>query len=190
MTGKTFPAYPAHAHPQFCVSGKRPMGKPCPHPMHIKCCSTRVLSLWLIWHVLILSQYYHFVNTIFRTIWSSRTLTNFRKLEIFVFLCIHINTSITIFHFVDFLSNVLPAMEKPKATRVSIKESLSREIKMEISTSWDLYIEAAPMSQELCFFQRRGSVEVWDIYTMCQFPWPTENWIRATIFLNSKLSKR
>ena len=23
--GKTFPAFPAHAHPQFCVSGKRPM---------------------------------------------------------------------------------------------------------------------------------------------------------------------
>ena len=26
VTGKTFPAFPAHAHPQFCVSGKRPMG--------------------------------------------------------------------------------------------------------------------------------------------------------------------
>ena len=25
MTGKTFPAFPVHAHPQFCVSGKRPM---------------------------------------------------------------------------------------------------------------------------------------------------------------------
>ena len=25
MTGKTFPAFPAHAHLQFCVSGKRPM---------------------------------------------------------------------------------------------------------------------------------------------------------------------
>ena len=25
MTGKTFPAFPAHAHPQFCVSGKRPI---------------------------------------------------------------------------------------------------------------------------------------------------------------------
>ena len=25
VTGKTFPAFPAHAHPQFCVSGKRPM---------------------------------------------------------------------------------------------------------------------------------------------------------------------
>ena len=24
--GETFPAFPAHAHPQFCVSGKRPMG--------------------------------------------------------------------------------------------------------------------------------------------------------------------
>ena len=24
-TGKTFPAFPAHAHPQFCVFGKRPM---------------------------------------------------------------------------------------------------------------------------------------------------------------------
>ena len=23
--GKTFPAFPAHAHPQFCVSGKRPI---------------------------------------------------------------------------------------------------------------------------------------------------------------------
>ena len=27
VTGKTFPAFPAHAHPQFCVSGKRPMFK-------------------------------------------------------------------------------------------------------------------------------------------------------------------
>ena len=26
VTGKTFPAFPAHAHLQFCVSGKRPMG--------------------------------------------------------------------------------------------------------------------------------------------------------------------
>ena len=25
VTGKTFPAFPAHAHPQFYVSGKRPM---------------------------------------------------------------------------------------------------------------------------------------------------------------------
>ena len=25
VTGKTFPAFPAHAHPQFCASGKRPM---------------------------------------------------------------------------------------------------------------------------------------------------------------------
>ena len=25
VTGKTFPAFPAHAHPQYCVSGKRPM---------------------------------------------------------------------------------------------------------------------------------------------------------------------
>ena len=25
VTGKTFPAFPAHAHLQFCVSGKRPM---------------------------------------------------------------------------------------------------------------------------------------------------------------------
>ena len=25
LTGKTFPAFPAHAHLQFCVSGKRPM---------------------------------------------------------------------------------------------------------------------------------------------------------------------
>ena len=25
MTGKTFPAFPAHAHPQFFVTGKRPM---------------------------------------------------------------------------------------------------------------------------------------------------------------------
>ena len=25
--GETFPAFPAHAHPQFCVSGKRPMMK-------------------------------------------------------------------------------------------------------------------------------------------------------------------
>ena len=25
VTGKTFPAFPAHAQPQFCVSGKRPM---------------------------------------------------------------------------------------------------------------------------------------------------------------------
>ena len=29
MTGKTFPAFPAHAHLQFCVSGKRPI------PYHI-----------------------------------------------------------------------------------------------------------------------------------------------------------
>ena len=29
MTGKTFPAFPAHAHQQFCVSGKRPMCKSC-----------------------------------------------------------------------------------------------------------------------------------------------------------------
>ena len=27
VTGKTFPAFPAHAHPQFCVSGKRPMAQ-------------------------------------------------------------------------------------------------------------------------------------------------------------------
>ena len=27
VTGKTFPAFPAHAHPQFCVSGKRPIGQ-------------------------------------------------------------------------------------------------------------------------------------------------------------------
>ena len=27
VTGKTFPAFPAHAHPQFCVSGKRPMDR-------------------------------------------------------------------------------------------------------------------------------------------------------------------
>ena len=27
VTGKTFPAFPAHAHPQFCVSGKRPMAR-------------------------------------------------------------------------------------------------------------------------------------------------------------------
>ena len=26
VAGKTFPTFPAHAHPQFCVSGKRPMG--------------------------------------------------------------------------------------------------------------------------------------------------------------------
>ena len=26
VTGKTFPAFPAHAHPQFYVSGKRPIG--------------------------------------------------------------------------------------------------------------------------------------------------------------------
>ena len=26
VTEITFPAFPAHAHPQFCVSGKRPMG--------------------------------------------------------------------------------------------------------------------------------------------------------------------
>ena len=25
VTGKTFPAFPAHAHPQICVSGKRPI---------------------------------------------------------------------------------------------------------------------------------------------------------------------
>ena len=25
VTGKTFPAFPAHAHPQFCVSGKMPI---------------------------------------------------------------------------------------------------------------------------------------------------------------------
>ena len=25
VTGKTFPAFPAHAHPRFCVSGKRPI---------------------------------------------------------------------------------------------------------------------------------------------------------------------
>ena len=25
VTGKMFPAFPAHAHPQFCVSGKRPI---------------------------------------------------------------------------------------------------------------------------------------------------------------------
>ena len=25
VAGKTFPAFPAHAHPQFCVSGKRPI---------------------------------------------------------------------------------------------------------------------------------------------------------------------
>ena len=25
VTGKTFPAFPAHAHPHFCVSGKRPI---------------------------------------------------------------------------------------------------------------------------------------------------------------------
>ena len=25
MTGKSFPAFPTHAHPRFCVSGKRPM---------------------------------------------------------------------------------------------------------------------------------------------------------------------
>ena len=31
MTGKTFPAFPAHAHPQFCVSGKRPMEKIVTH---------------------------------------------------------------------------------------------------------------------------------------------------------------
>ena len=28
VTGKTFPAFPAHAHPQICVSGKRPMTAP------------------------------------------------------------------------------------------------------------------------------------------------------------------
>ena len=27
VTGKTFPAFPAHAHPQFCVSGKRPIDR-------------------------------------------------------------------------------------------------------------------------------------------------------------------
>ena len=27
VTGKTFPAFPAHAQPQFCVSGKRPIDK-------------------------------------------------------------------------------------------------------------------------------------------------------------------
>ena len=27
VTGKTFPAFPAHAQPQFCVSGKRPIAK-------------------------------------------------------------------------------------------------------------------------------------------------------------------
>ena len=25
VTGKAFPAFPAHAHPQYCLSGKRPM---------------------------------------------------------------------------------------------------------------------------------------------------------------------
>ena len=29
VTGKTFPAFPAHAHPQFYVSGKRPMIAKC-----------------------------------------------------------------------------------------------------------------------------------------------------------------
>ena len=32
VTGKTFPAIPAHAHPQFCVSGKRPIVIPQPGP--------------------------------------------------------------------------------------------------------------------------------------------------------------
>ena len=31
VTGKTFPAFPAHAHPQFCVSGKRPMASDAMH---------------------------------------------------------------------------------------------------------------------------------------------------------------
>ena len=26
VTGRTFPAFPAHAHPELCVSGKRPIG--------------------------------------------------------------------------------------------------------------------------------------------------------------------
>ena len=35
--GETFPAFPAHAHPQFCVSGKRPMGNERHHPIsHIR----------------------------------------------------------------------------------------------------------------------------------------------------------
>ena len=36
VTGKTFPAFPAHAHLQFCVSGKRPMGYPpfIPHCLY------------------------------------------------------------------------------------------------------------------------------------------------------------
>ena len=32
VTGKTFPAFPAHAHLQFCVSGKRPMAQYVWHP--------------------------------------------------------------------------------------------------------------------------------------------------------------
>ena len=28
VDGKTFPAFPAHAHPRFCISGKRPIMQP------------------------------------------------------------------------------------------------------------------------------------------------------------------
>ena len=51
--GKTFPAFPAHAHPQFCVSGKRPMGlaliwtlgtKPLPGPVYFPTRSSGIHS--------------------------------------------------------------------------------------------------------------------------------------------------
>ena len=49
VVGKTFPAFPAHAHPQFCVSGKRPMNY-----MHrswfVMLC--RILELFDVTHVL------------------------------------------------------------------------------------------------------------------------------------------
>ena len=38
-TGKTFPAFPTHAHPQFCVSDKRPMSE----PMIISCSNRQAL---------------------------------------------------------------------------------------------------------------------------------------------------
>ena len=42
VTGKTFPAFPAHAHPQICVSGKRPM-------KHSRVCETNLHAC--VWEV-------------------------------------------------------------------------------------------------------------------------------------------
>ena len=101
------------------------MGKPRPHPMHIKYRSTRSPSLGLVCDVLILRLYGHVFNNIFSTI-IYHLLTN-RAIIIIGYcksfhLCIHINKLISIIQCVDYLSNVLLWIEFHQSYVIPIKK--------------------------------------------------------------------